>query len=162
MTLNELTAYFSNYAQLHILLQHDPVNESKATFFCMNTDVNINEFIRNNPLDLIMILLVPDKQLAKSGDTYSWDKNVAYIVLQRTTDKTNGAIVAAQNICEQVGEDFLTRLIADRHTLVDSIEDGSIDVQPVGPVGDNHYGFMTMFKLVDLFDQTVNPARWIS
>lgn len=161
MNLNDLKTYFENYATMHVDLKHDPETEGKATFFCMNTEKKTDEFIRNNTLDLIMILLVPDKQMAKSGDTFSWDKNVAYLILQRCPDNTSDAIVQAQNKCEQIGEDFLTRLIADRHTLVDSIDAGSVDVQPVGPMGDNHYGFITMFKLIDLFESEVNPDRWL-
>lgn len=161
MTLEGLKTYFENLAIHHIELQHNPDDDTKASFFCMNIEKNTDEFIRNNPLDLIMILLVPDKNLHRDGANYSWSKHVAYLVLRRVDDKTNANIIAAQNTTEIIAGDIVTRIIADRHSLIDSIEDGSLNMEPVGPMGNQHYGHITMFKLVDLFDEQVDESRWI-
>jgi hypothetical protein len=160
MTLADLKAYFEHYATLHVDLLHNPASVDTTTFFCMNIEKNTDEFIRDNPLDLIMILLVPDKSLKQSGDNYSYDKHVAYLVLQRCPDKTNDAIITAQNFCELIADDFVTRLINDRHVLIDGFDTGSVKTEPIGPMGDNHYGFITMFTLIDLFDEQVDPNRW--
>lgn len=160
-TLLDLKTYFENYATKHVELQHVTGDASKATFFCMNTEKNTEEFIRNNPMDLIMILLVPDKTLSSQADNYVFHKHVAYLVLQRCPDPNNEAIVAAQNRCEVICNDFLTVLIKDRHELIDSMQPDTVDITPIGPMGDMHYGYMTMFRLEDYFDQNVDPDRWL-
>lgn len=157
MTVSDLTAYFANYAAKHKFLLH---TTEKPTFFCMNTEKNTEEFIRKNALDLIMILLVPDKDLNKSHDNYSWFRNCAFMVLKRVADATNENIIAGQNTAEIVCNDFTRKIIGDREILLDSIEDTGYSMHPVGPMGDYHYGYMTMFRQVDIFDWEVEGNNW--
>lgn len=160
MILADISEYFENYAVSHKQLLHNTADPSKATYFCMNTDKNTDEFIRDNAMDTILILLVPDKELNKSHDNYTWFRNLAFLVLQRVPDVTNDNITAAQNTCESIANDFMTRIIADRAILLDSVNDTGVSMQPAGPLGEFHYGYMTMFTQVDEFAYEVDPSKW--
>jgi len=163
MTLLELKAYFENYAKLHVELKHNPAISKDRTFFCMNTEENTDEFIRICNLDLMSILLVPDRALNKTGsENWTFNKHIAFLVLKRVQSAENDNIINAQNTCELIINDFVTRLIADRGQQIKSLNDDSLTIHPIGPMGQNHYGFMLMFSVVDWFDQRINPARWTS
>jgi hypothetical protein len=162
MTLTEIKQYFEQYAVKHIDLKHDPLDDSKKTFFCLNTEDKANEYIRSSPMDLVMILMPYDKsQTPPAGENYNWNKNTCFLILKRCDKTDNDAIIEAQSHCEQIADDFCTVMIADRHTKLTSLERGSITMSPVGPVVDSHYGYLCVFNIVDAFNQYVNPDRWI-
>lgn len=163
MTLLELKEYFENYATRHIDLRHDRDDDQKKTFYCLNTEDSASEYIRNAPLDLIMILFPPDKsQTPPAGENYNWNKNTCFMILKRCELSDNDGVIAAQSHCEEIAGDFCTRMIADQHLLLSSLESGSISMGPVGPIVENHYGYMCMFNIIDTFNQYVDPSRWIA
>lgn len=162
MTLLQIKEYFEDYAKKHVDLKHNPADDSKKTFYCLNTEDKANDYVRNAPLDLVMLLMPYDKsQTPPSGENYNWNKDVCFFILKRCDPKDNDAIIAAQSHCESIADDFCTVMIADRTTKLTSLESGSITMSPVGPVVNSHYGYICMFSIVDSFNQYVNPDRWI-
>jgi hypothetical protein len=162
MTLLELKSYFEAYAIKHLELKHDPTDDMKRTFFCVNTEDRANDYIRSAPMDLVMILMPYEKDLASaSAENYSWSKNTCFFILQRCDIQNNDEIIAAQSRCEQIADDFCSVMIADRYDKLSSLESGSVNMVPVGPVVDSHYGYMCVFNIVDSFGHYVNPNRWL-
>lgn len=162
MTLKEIKAYFEQYAIKQIDLKHDPDDESKQSFFCLNTEDDANNFIRSIPMDLIMVLMPYDKSLIPSnGENYNWNKNTCFFILKRCEKADYDGIIEAQSLCEQIANDFCSVMIADRHTKLTSLESGSVTMSPVGPVVDSHYGYICVFNIVDSFNHYVNPDRWL-
>lgn len=164
MTLLDLKSYFENYAAKHVELKHIPgTDRSKWSFFAIHDDQNINDFAKTCRLDLFMILMSYHKQMIKPQSVnYNWDKSIAFMVLKKVPNKDQALIIDALSQTEVICNDFCTRLIADRHTLLDSMDIGSVDMQPIGPIGDNAYGQICMFTLVDWFDQRVDQSRWLN
>lgn len=163
MKLADLSSYFEAYATRHVLLNHDAADKKKQAFYCVQTDQNLNEFVRSCSMDLFIALMPYEKAMNKTNaQNYEWNKHIAFVVLKKVSGKEQPNIIAAQSLCEQIGDDFCTRFINDRHVLIDSIEDGSFHAVPVGPLGENAYGYMYMFTLLDYFDQRVDASRWSS
>lgn len=163
MTLLELKNYFENYAILHKELLHNPAVEKLKTFFCVNAEANADQYIREAVMDLIFVLMPYDKGITKTNaDNYNWSKNTAFLVLQRCADNDNESIIAAQSRCEVIANDFVTRLLADRTTLIRGLDAASFIMEPVGPMGDGHYGYICMFNLIDTFHHWVDESRWNS
>lgn len=161
MNLLEMKAYFEGYAIKHVELKHNPDDEEKKSFYCVNTEDRANEYIRTAPMDLIMVLLPYDKaQTMPSGENYNWNKNTCFMILKRCDNSNNDEIIAAQSQCEIIADDFCTVMIADRTTRLRSLESGSITMNPVGPVVDSHYGYICLFNMIDSFEHWVDPERW--
>lgn len=159
MTFNELKAYFQGYAAIHPALQDAPL---KKSFLAVHSEKNADDFIKTCKNQTIMVLVTPDKKLfPPQGENYNWDKFICFFILQNCGRKTEDAITDAQDFCEQVVNDFITRIIADRHTLIRGALQETIVVQPVGPMADDFYGQACMFNLVDGFNYLVDPTRWM-
>lgn len=162
MTLLELKDYFEDYAKKHVELRHDPTDDKRKSFYCLNTEDKANEYVRNSPMDLVMLLMTYDKaQTPPAGENYNWDKNMCFFVLKRCEPSDNDAIIAAQSQCEVIADDFCTVMIADRTTKLSSLVSGSVTMSPIGPVVNSHYGYICMFNIVDSFNQYVDPNRWL-
>lgn len=158
MTFNEIKTYFENYARLHVVLKHTDANPS---FFALNNDKNADDFIRNLKQSTIMVLMTYDKKLfPPRGENYNWDKSLCFFVLKRSTTK-NADIVQAQNDCEIIGNDFCSRLIDDRNTLITGFVQESFAMMPVGPMSDNFFGQACLFSMVDNYDYRVDESRWV-
>jgi hypothetical protein len=161
MTFNDISAYFENYARLHKAIQHTDDNKG---FVAVHADNSADDFIKTCKRPTICVLVVPDKKLfPPKGENYNWDKNICFFILTKVGRAAEATVIAAQNDCEVIIDDFVTRLIADRHTdLLRTINQASITVQPVGPIADNLYGQCCMFGLTDEFNYLVDQSKWLA
>ncbi len=160
MTFEEIKTYFANYAAIHPALRHDPV--ANKSFIAVHSEKNADDFIKTCKNQTILVLVTPDKKLfPPRGENYNWEKFICFFILQKVGRKNEDAVTATQDTCEQVGNDFFSRIIADRYTLIRSVLQESIVMQPVGPMADDFYGQACMFTLVDEYAYQVDPARWL-
>ncbi|RYE90874.1 MAG: hypothetical protein EOO37_01860 [Cytophagaceae bacterium] len=160
MTLFELSAYFEEIAIRHTALQHKPEIERQQTYFCLNTDKNLDEFVRTRKMDTVLVLLSPDKKIyPPSAENFNWDKHVAFLALHRCPDNTSANIVKALNLTEIIADDFICQILEDRDVLISGVDIDSFVVEPIPPIGDNHYGHICMFNLTDQFNHYRNAER---
>jgi hypothetical protein len=158
MTFNDLKDYFAHYCALHLDLLH---TSESPSFFAVNNDKSVDELICTAKKPTIAILLTPEKKLFPvKGEEYIWDKLIFFFVLRKASRTTPDFITSAQNDCEVIGNDFFTRLVADRYTLITSFKQESFQMHPVGPLSDDFYGQCLMFSLEDDFNPAVDPTRW--
>jgi hypothetical protein len=159
MTFNQLAAYFQGYAAIHPALQDSPTNKA---FVGVHTDKSADDFIRTCKSPVILVLVTPDKKLLPPlAENYNWEKMVCFFILRKCARKTEADVVTAQNDCEVIANDFVTRIIEDRHTLITGVQQETITVQPVGPMTDDFYGQAVMFNLIDAFAWEVDSTHWL-
>lgn len=162
MTLFEIFTYFEEYAIAHPELKHDPDDIRKSAFTAANAqEKGAEELIKNCKRELVMILMPYEKKIlpVKNGN-FTWGKTICFLVLKKCSKVAAKDIIKAQSQCEQIADDFLTRVIADRTTKISTVDLDSFTMEPVGPIADDRYGYICLFQLEDYFEHWVKPERW--
>jgi hypothetical protein len=165
MTLLEIYNYFEAYAVTHPDLKHVTNDDANTAFVSAQTEEeSADDIIGSCARDLIMVMLPYDKNmLAGGGDSFNWSKGIAFLVLKRLDVQSSPkAKIEAQSLCEEIANDFITRILADRLESFGNVDLKSFQMKAVGPVSDNRYGQICLFMMEDYFEHWVNQERWQS
>ncbi|MBS7565075.1 hypothetical protein KHS38_11730 [Mucilaginibacter sp. Bleaf8] len=162
MTLFEIFTYFENYAIRHHELQHVPDDDSQSCFTAANTEEDSAEnLIKACERELVMVLLPYEKtMLPVKQESFIWGKTIVFLVLKKVSRSSPKEVIQGQSQCEEIANDFISQVIADRMTKLCMVDLDSFHMAPVGPIADDRYGYICMFNLQDYFEHWVKPERW--
>jgi hypothetical protein len=161
MTLIDLFDYFETYAVANKALNHVIDDDKNTAFIASNTQDDIDEIIKKCARELIMVFLPYDKKmLPVKAENFNWGKASCFLIIKKCSRANARAIITAQSECEEIANDFVRQLIADRLIKITSVELDSFYMEPVGPISDGRYGYICMYNLTDEFDHEHKPERW--
>lgn len=162
MTLLEIYEYFEAYAVTNLELKHVPDDSRNQAFIAaLSEDEAADELIRSCQRELIMVMLPYEKRmLPVTMENFVWGKTIVFLVIEKLSKPNGKDIIRAQSRCEQIADDFITKIIADRTEKLGTVELSSFAMQPVGPISDFRYGQICLFNLEDYFEHWVKPERW--
>jgi hypothetical protein len=162
MTLLEIFNYFEAYAIAHPLLKHVIDDDANTAFIAANAEEDsADELIKSCARELIMVLIPYEKKmLPVKSEYFTWGKTICFLVIKKCSRSSAKEIITAQSECEEIIDDFITRIIADRTIKLPTVELDTFFAKPVGPISDSRYGYICMFNLEDYFEHWVKPAHW--
>ncbi len=166
--INETTykSYFENLAAKHIALQHTPQNQS---FFYIDNPFELSQI--DNALGYMtstkcLLLDVPDRLLDDNASNNYTDKIACqFTILKRESDRMQ--LLNARNEILVIIEDFLVKIRQDQsagNLFGDSkarMRIANVNIQAVGPMKLDWYGYTVVFTVICPFAPAVNNANWL-
>lgn len=166
MTEASYIAYFKNLATKSTDIAHVETTLKKS-FFVVDNPFDLTEVdnaLRSGIKLPAMLLDIPKfTPSGNGGANYTNTVEGTFVILQKAS---KGNLSSVRDECLQIGLKFLYRMHYDyKEQMIEAgrpvffkMED--TDVEPVGPIAVEHYGYIFTFRFICPFSFSVSGASW--
>lgn len=162
MAVQEIQDYFESLAKNHTYINH---SDSQKHFY----KIDIEEYFDKIDSAQYPIFALERAEFNLSGsihDNISKNRTIGFMIINAYKDGDYNAINRIYDETEEVGDDFINRIMNDVETLRDKallrdMDPNTISLQhlPPNPV-ELHCGVRVTFNLVSRYDKTVDKTKW--
>ncbi|MND84262.1 hypothetical protein D3C80_761500 [compost metagenome] len=161
MKLTDYVAYFETLAIKHKAIGHDPADAKKHHFFQFDPE-EINNALRSKvQLPCLFLETYESSPLINNAGGCFKPRQGAFMILDKLPVSDFKGKVHLLDGMESIGEDIIVKMMEDRTSAVLGFDLNSVQSSPVGPLWDNYYGWVYTFTILDHFDTTPRPDKWL-
>ena len=105
-----------------------------------------------------------NSDLLWQADNMSEQPQYFFVILKPTESDDTDTIFQTQRFCKGIAKQIVSRMLNDRSLELNGLETldrESFVIRGVGPMGDNFYGILIGFNLVNTFEYTINDDYWL-
>jgi hypothetical protein len=167
MKFSDYIAYFETAAINHKVIAHDP-NNDHHTFYRLEDILN-GMSLKNKHLCLV-VETTATKPNDEKSDNIRKLKTGAFAILQYVTKDDVAALDAAFDLTEEVAEDIVSKILNDtrksksvtKPPIPIQVDVNTINITPMGPMLDNHYGWKVEFTINSRFSNglQLDESKW--
>lgn len=146
MTITEYNAYFRRFAAADPALLH---TDEKPAFF--KGDAKEGAQFLSSGLDrlTLMVAPAPKRPRMSPGENHVWQKQFSILIVGPAGPDNYDQQEAVREQAEAASDRLFARMMNDRVTELYGFDGSTYSADPVGPVVDQHYGYMLTFEIMD-------------
>ncbi len=158
-----LVSYFQTLAQEHVSIKHSASNKHFFRF-------ELDEILTGLPESACYPVLIMEGYSFVFNDQKSDNptkrRRAAFVIADRISDPGDYEVIhQTWDRLEEIGDDFLARIRADKRTPNNPVRDfdlNSVEANLIGTEFGNLYGIRYVFEIEGFFAAEVDPAKWLS